>query len=149
MDFKILKTMEMEHEEPRKELQKATAEIGATGSAAKQVASILHPHFVKEEDFALPPLGSLSSLAKGKVTPDMKDILLMTDKLKSDLHQMLEEHKKIAETLERLVAAAKKDEKPEYIRFANKLALHAQAEEEIYYPAAILVGEYLKLKLKK
>jgi hypothetical protein len=108
MDFKIPKTMEMEHEEPRKELQKATAEIGATGSAAKQVASILHPHFVKEEDFALPPLGSLSSLAKGKVTPDMKDILLMTDKLKSDLHQMLEEHKKIAETLERLVAAARK-----------------------------------------
>jgi hypothetical protein len=66
MDFKILKTMEMEHEEPRKELQKATAEIGATGSAAKQVASILHPHFVKEEDFALPPLGSLSSLARAK-----------------------------------------------------------------------------------
>jgi len=26
--------------------------------------------------------------------------------------------------------------------------LHAQTEEEVLYPAAILVGEYLKLKLK-
>jgi hypothetical protein len=33
--------------------------------------------------------------------------------------------------------------------FAEKLALHAQTEEEVLYPAAILVGEYLKLKLKR
>jgi hypothetical protein len=25
--------------------------------------------------------------------------------------------------------------------------LHAQTEEEIYYPAAILIGEYLRLRL--
>jgi hypothetical protein len=28
------------------------------------------------------------------------------------------------------------------------LMLHAQTEEEVLYPAAILIGEYLKLKLK-
>jgi len=26
--------------------------------------------------------------------------------------------------------------------------LHAQTEEEVLYPAAVLVGEYLKLKLE-
>jgi len=31
--------------------------------------------------------------------------------------------------------------------FAEKLMLHAQTEEEIFYPAAILVGEYVKSKL--
>lgn len=130
-------------------MQKATTEGGATGKAAKAVANILHPHFVKEEDFALPPLGLLPQLVKGKVTSDMKDILLMTDKQKTDLDQMLEEHEEIVAVLEKLVAAAKKEKKPEYVRFADKLTQHAQAEEEIYYPAAILVGHYVKLKLKE
>jgi hypothetical protein len=149
MDFKIPKTMEIEHEELHKILRKATAEGGATGKAAKAVASILHPHFVKEEDFALPPLGLLPQLAKGKVTVDMKNILLMTDKLGTDLDEMLKEHREIAAVLKRLVAAAKKEKKPECVRFAEKLTLHAQAEEELYYPAAMLVGEFVKLKLEK
>ena len=33
--------------------------------------------------------------------------------------------------------------------FADKLILHAQTEEEVSYPTAILIGEYLKLKLGK
>jgi hypothetical protein len=36
---------------------------------------------------------------------------------------------------------------PDHARFAEKLALHAKTEEDVLYPAAILVGEYLKLKL--
>jgi len=35
----------------------------------------------------------------------------------------------------------------EYVEFAENLKLHAKTEEEVMYPAAILVGEYLKLKL--
>lgn len=37
----------------------------------------------------------------------------------------------------------------EQARFAEALRLHAEAEEEVFYPAAILVGEYLKLKLRE
>jgi len=32
-------------------------------------------------------------------------------------------------------------------RITEKLILHAQTQEEVIYPAAILVGEYPKLKL--
>lgn len=149
MDFTIPHTMEIEHEELHKELRKGTRERGETGEAAKKVAKILHPHFVKEEDFALPPLGLLPLLSRGRVTPDMKDILLMTDKLKTDFELMLKEHKQILRALKKLVAAARKEMKPEYLRFANRLTLHAQAEEELYYPAAIIVGEYVRLKLRK
>lgn len=88
-------------------------------------------------------------LSKGKVTPDMKDILLMTDKLKTDLNQMLKEHEEVVAVLEKLVAAARKERKLEYVRFAERLTLHAQTEEDIYYPAAILIGEHLKLKLAR
>jgi hypothetical protein len=149
MDYKIPKTMEKEHEELHAELRKATAAGDATGRTAKKLASIVHPHFVKEEDFALPPLGLLPSLSKGKVTSDMKDALLMTDKLKTDLNQMLKEHEEIVAVLERLVTAARKERKLKYVRFAGRLTLHAQTEEEVYYPAAILIGEYLKLKLAR
>lgn len=95
MDFTIPHTMEMEHEELHKELRKGTRGGGETGETAKKVAKILLPHFVKEEDFALPPLGLLPLLSKGRVTSDMEDILLMTDKLKAELNQMLKEHKQI------------------------------------------------------
>lgn len=147
MDYKIPKTMEKEHEELHAELRKATTAGGATGKTAKELAGVVHPHFVKEEDFALPPLGLLPSLAKGKATSDMKDILLMTDKLKTDLNQMIKEHEEIVAALEELVTAAKKERKLKYVRFADRLTLHAQTEEEVYYPAAILIGEYLRLKL--
>jgi hypothetical protein len=68
MEFKIPKTMEKEHEELHAELKKATTAGGATGKSAKRLANMLHPHFVKEEDFALPPLGLLPSLSKSKIT---------------------------------------------------------------------------------
>ncbi|MEO7402724.1 MAG: hypothetical protein ABIU95_03545 [Burkholderiales bacterium] len=49
--------------------------------------------------------------------------------------------------LKHLTVAAKRAKKPEYEAFAKALTLHAQTEELVLYPAAILVGEYLKLKL--
>jgi len=149
MDFTIPHAMEIEHAQLHKELRKGTRAGGETGEAAKKVAKILYPHFVKEEDFVLPPLGLLPLLSKGRVKSDMKDILLMTDKLETELNQMLKEHKQIINALKKLVSAAKKEKKLEYLRFADRLTLHAQAEEEMYYPAAILVGEYVKLKLGK
>ena len=62
---------------------------------------------------------------------------------------MLEEHKAIVAELTNLIGEAKKASKPEYITFAEKLTLHAKNEEEVLYPAALLVGEYIKLKLSK
>jgi len=61
---------------------------------------------------------------------------------------LLEEHKVVVAALKNLIAAAEAEKKPEHARFAEKLMLHAQTEEEVLYPAAILVGEYLKLRFK-
>jgi len=58
----------------------------------------------------------------------------------------MHEHKAIVIELHKLVEAAKNENRPEYVLFAEKLKLHAQTEEEVLYPAAILIGEYLKLK---
>jgi hypothetical protein len=149
MKFKIPRPLKLEHEELHGQLVKAIEEGGKIGDAATAVAKILHPHFIKEEEYALPPLGLLAPLAKRRVSSEMERVLSMTDRLKKDLPQMLKEHKAVVAALNRLVNAAKKGGKMEYAHFAEKLILHAKTEEEVMYPAAILIGEYLKLKLKK
>ena len=71
----------------------------------------------------------------------------MTERLKAELPEMFREHQAVVAALEQLTAAAEKEKLPEHTRFAEKLMLHAKTEEDVLYPAAILVGEYLKLKL--
>ena len=62
---------------------------------------------------------------------------------------MLKEHREIVARLKILTEATLKENKLDYVQFAEKLMMHAQTEEEVLYPAAILVGEYLKLQLEK
>jgi hemerythrin superfamily protein len=78
----------------------------------------------------------------------MRDVLVMTERLKAELPEMLREHQAVVTALAELTAAAKKEKLAEHARFAKKLMVHAQTEEEVLYPAAILIGEYLKLRLK-
>ncbi|GET28176.1 hemerythrin domain-containing protein [Prolixibacter sp. SD074] len=146
MEFKTPISLNKEHEELHAMLRQATQLSGKTGEAAKTVAELMHPHFVKEEEYALPPLGLLSSLSSGSLSEEMKEVLQMTDKLKSELPEMLAEHKQIVAALEVLVQHATAEHHPEVAEFAQKLMLHAQTEEEVSYPTAILVGEYIRLK---
>ena len=146
MLLEIPKSIKLEHEELHEDLEEATMESGSVGDAAKAVQEVLQPHFLKEEKFALPPLGLLSQLSKDQISPEMNDVLEMTEKLKTELIQMIAEHREIVARLKILTEAAIKENKLDYVQFAEKLTLHAQTEEEVLYPAAILVGEYLKTK---
>lgn len=139
--------MQVEHEELHDDLARAARSGGKTGAAAVEVARLLRPHFLKEEEYALPPLGLLPALASGRIVPEMKEAVVMADRLKKDLGRMLAEHRAVVSALRVLADAAHEENRPECIRFARKLTLHAQEEEEVLYPAAILIGEFLKLKL--
>lgn len=162
MELTIPESLEAEHEELHQQLYKGIKMGGKVGEAAKAVADILHPHFEKEEEYALPPLGLLSSLvseeseqmgrerggeADSKITQDIKNnVIVMTDKLNLDLPHMIEEHNEIVAALNDLVEIAKAENKADLVAFAEKLKLHAKTEEQVLYPTAILIGKYLKLK---
>jgi hypothetical protein len=146
--FKVPVSLKLEHDELHAALVRAIKAGGKTGKAANAVANVLHTHFVKEEEFALPPIGLLGALARGKIDTRMRSVLSLTERLKAELPHMLREHKAVIAALKKLTAAAKKEKRPVHARFAGKLMLHAQTEEEVLYPAAILVGEYLKTKLQ-
>ncbi|MEP6800914.1 MAG: rhodanese-like domain-containing protein [Acidobacteriota bacterium] len=79
---------------------------------------------------------------------DCEDSHLLGERLKTELPRMLNEHKLIVVALQNLLRAATKEGHAGYARFAQKLILHAQMEEEILYAASIIVGEYLKWKLE-
>jgi hypothetical protein len=147
MKFEIPKPMKIEHDELHTDLVKATKAGGQTAEAAKIVAKVLHSHFVKEEEYALPPLGLLMALSEGRFEPGMAEVLKMTDKLEAELPTMLSEHKDIIAALKKLVDAARTENRPDVVHFAEKLMLHAQTEEQVSYPTAILVGRYVKSKL--
>lgn len=147
MSFQLPPALKAEHEELHGELLRATKTGGRTGEAAEAVAKLMHPHFVKEEEYALPTLGLLGPLSKGKIEPDMAEALKMTEKLEAEMPQMLAEHKDIVVALQRLIEAAKAETLLEYARFAEKLMAHARPEEEVSYPTALLIGRYLKIAL--
>jgi hypothetical protein len=137
-----------EHKALHEVLGRAVREPGALGSAARDVEEALHPHFLREEEIALPPLALLPMLARGETSPDMARVLNMTNELEKELPQMLAEHKKILLALDALRKAARAAGKHDYVEFADELTLHAQNEEQVTYPAALLVGRYLKQVLK-
>lgn len=143
MKLQIPPSLKAEHDELHAILARATREPDPTGGAARAVAALLHPHFVKEEELALPPLALLGPLSRMEPIDDVPAALRLTEKLGTELPKMLAEHRAIVDALEALQRAAREQGLPEYAQFAEKLKLHAQMEEEISYPAAMLVGRYL------
>ena len=149
LSFETPLSIKSEHHELHSDLTTIINLGGNIGRAAQNVANILHPHFEKEEEYATPPLGLLRIITTGNLSDDIERALEMTEKLKNDLPEMIEEHKNIVNALNELIQIARANNNEYVEKFAEKLKLHANNEEEILYPAAILVGEYLQLKRLK
>lgn len=144
----IPSSLQSEHHELHEALGKATRLGGQTGAAAKALEEALMPHFKREEEFALLPLGLLPELSEGKVRPEMRSALAKTEQLRREMPRMLSEHQAIVSKLEQLERAAEKEKRADVVRFAHQLKAHAVTEEQLLYPTSLLVGEYLRLKLK-
>ena len=140
-------SLRAEHEEIHKALVEATRAPGRVGVAAKELAGVLDPHFERENQIALPPLGLLAPLAAGETPAGLQDALAMTDALRKELPRMLEEHKRIRAATEKLRAAARDEKAPVHEHLAETLASHARTEEELLYPAAILVGDVIRARM--
>lgn len=145
--MKIPASVRLEHDALHKHLADVSMEPGRVGEAARTLARLMHPHFVREDEYAMPPLGLLTRLARDEVSPDMAEALPLIARLKAEMPLMLEEHQAIKGALQQLEEVAAAQGKPDIVELARRLKLHAESEEEVLYPAAIVVGEYLKLKL--
>jgi len=144
LPLRIPEAMELEHEELHAELRKAIRLPGKVGKAAKQVAEILHPHFDKENELALPVIGLARELGEGKTSADYPKAVELCGKFRAEYDKMLQEHVEIVKAVYELERAAKKARKPSVIDFAKKLRIHAKTEEELTYPAVLMAGKLLK-----
>jgi hypothetical protein len=145
----IPQSLRTEHEEIHQALAAATRASGRVGAAAKELAAVLHHHFERENEIALPPLGLLAPLAAGDSPAGMQEVLTMTDALRKEMPRMLEEHERIRAATEKLRIAAREENAPVQEQLAETLAAHARTEEEILYPAAILVGNVIRARIAK
>ncbi len=144
--IRVPESMRVEHAEIHDGLVRATKAPGRVGAAARELAAILHPHFVREEEIALPPLGLLAPLARGEMTPEMREVLPLTDALRGELPRMLEEHTAIRAATSRLGEVARAEGNAEVVHLTENLARHAQSEEELFYPAAVLIGDLVRAR---
>jgi hypothetical protein len=144
----IPESIELEHDAIQSALAEATRAPGKVGAAAEELAVVLHPHFVREEQIALPPLSLLASLAAGADVSSAvtATVLEMTDALRAELPRMLEEHTRIRAAVDELRRAARAERAAKFEELADHLTLHARTEEEVLYPAAVLVGDLLRVR---
>jgi hypothetical protein len=146
--IEIPESIRREHEAIHSALVAATRAPGRVGMAAETLAEVLHPHFVREEEIALPPLGLLAPLAAGDTVPEATSSTAaeMTSALRAEMPRMLEEHVRIRAAVAELRAAAESAGAEAQVELADELALHARTEEEVLYPAALLVGDLLRAR---
>lgn len=137
-------SVEAEHSAIQNELLALTLRQSAVGKAARALAALLEPHFEREEQIALPPLTLLQPLATRSAVVKPARMVALADSLQAELPRMLQEHKKIAAAVTQLEKAALAARDDRAIAFAYRLQLHALNEEEIMYPAAILVAEVVR-----
>lgn len=147
MRIQMPRSLRLEHDDLHQFLAAASDEPGELGEEMRRVARLLEPHARKEEAFAMPALGLLARLARGEVNAEMAQVFPHTDWLKNNAATLIAEHHMILGAADRLLEAARAAKRHDCVDFAERLINHARLEEEILYPAAILVGEYLRLKL--
>ncbi len=83
----------------------------------------------------------------GEITPDLKNSLELIERLRREFPHLSEDHPTIIRMLEDFDDAVRTEGKTEFSPFFSNLIHHAHAEEGILFPAAILIGDYLHLKL--
>ena len=64
-----------------------------------------------------------------------------------DAEPMLAEYHAIVDALQRLRDAAQRAGRSEIVDFTQQMMQHARTDEEVMYPAAILVGKFVRQRL--
>ncbi len=142
--FETPEAIRLEHRHLHEQLAAAQQAGGRTAQAARKLEKTMAAHFAEEERYAMPPLGLLSRLAAGEQIAGAEQAIAMADHVRQNLARFRQEHEQITQALQTLAQAATEENKPEHAEFAHRLSLHAEHEEQVLYPATILIGRFLE-----
>ncbi len=138
--------MRGEHNQIHASLEKLPHASGKVGEAAKELELGVRPHLFREEKFVMPQLGILRDLALGEAAGDLSWVIPLSEELKKQFPQMQSDHKAIVKYADKLFLAAESEGDQGTMVFVKHLKAHVQDEEDIVYPAAMLAGQFIKMK---
>jgi hypothetical protein len=137
----------MEHESTLGYLEALAHRTTPTGAAALRVMEVMKAHMAVEEEFILPPLTLLPSLAAGTVTPDMRWAIAMSDRVRAERNNLQQMHAGITAAILDLKAAAEAENDEATVGFTKDLAADDLSDVEITEPVVLIIGDLLRSKL--
>ena len=87
------------------------------------------------------------SLPTAKLSEDMKWAIAMAERVKAEREQIFQEHTQITDAMNALATAAQKAHDTAALDFARTAVADLLNDIELLEPMAIVVGEFLKVKL--
>ncbi len=137
----------MEHESVMHYLNHIAERTTPSGAAARRLIAVLTEHMKAEETFILPPLTLLPALAAGKVTPDMRWAISMSDRVRTEHDTLQRMHNAFTEAAVALQTAAEDEHDDVTVGFVRDLAADDLNDMEVTEPTVIIIGDLLRLRL--
>jgi hypothetical protein len=144
-------SVQLQHRQIVGRLASYAQQSGPIGTAAQKAADFLKAHYAKEEQFVLPPLGLLPALLKngGASKADMERALEMAQSTKAAMDELYADHVQITALMTELADTANERNEKELVRLATRVAAQSLNDMEVLFPATVLIGEYIRMKLSK
>lgn len=138
--MKVPESLREEHEFFMERLKRYSARNDETGKALRQLLELLEPHVQKEDELVLPLLGAIGGVAAGTPLESSGAVMSSYKRYAAQYDNMFAEHFPIRKALMRAVSTARREGCDDVVETLDALEHHARVEEEVLYPAALLVG---------
>jgi hypothetical protein len=139
-------SLHTQHQQLLEEVARARADKGAVGDAARVIERTLAPHLTHEEELVLLPLGLIRGVVHNELPADLERVRTIVAQIDREMPQLVREHSTLIDAAKRFRDTAAREGKKEYFGLADRLWLHAVVQDQVLYPASILVGRYLDLR---
>jgi hypothetical protein len=147
--FDLPESLRLNHAQLNAALSAAMQAGGQTMIAAKALAPLLESHLQREDKEVLPILGLLEALATEDIDPARVGDYAGLESLKTNVASLREEQAALSVAAEKLLAIARAEGNDEVIEFAERLLSRIALDEGIFYSAALLIRDYLRLKRRR
>lgn len=138
-------SIKKEHESLLHQIRILAQYPDSTGAIAKKLQELMEHHFAEEENYVLPQLGVMDGLTGEELPLASQEIIKLSEEFRAQRQHLGAEHQMIRAHLTELSLAAKTDSH-DIKNFLQEIERHAAMEEEIFFPASILIGDYLSIK---
>jgi hypothetical protein len=146
--LELPEALQLSHAQLSAVLAKVARSGGPARTVADTIAKILEPHLQREEEGILRILGLLAPLAAGKFDAEWIEDVSEWGELETKESALNLEHRALLAAGEELLAIARDDGDAEMLEFAERLVLRIRLDEEVFYPAALLIRNYLRLQAR-